>query len=321
MPKNRAISDRFWYDSYISELESTQKLLFLYLLTNQFITLTGIYEIPIRNISFDTGIPIADVTKYMEKFDRDTKIHYVSGHIIIRNWSKYTSYNVGPVRTYAYNQIKNLPTPIWEKHRDIIDNLLSLTNPKSTPTHSPTHSPITKPNIPQGETYTDTKCTPTKQADIPLPIGQPESTSTSTSTTTTSSIPPTPRYVRDGNRVVDTWEGREDGKDLSQLPGGGKGGDGKDLPKKENGEIDWENVKLPPVPTKIVKGEVYEQCAEGVWLTSKQQRELSQNFGNWALLEIPDAVSEYIQEQGMTLKDGYKMCVKFCENRMKKEKK
>ncbi|HNX38821.1 MAG TPA: hypothetical protein PKI15_10725, partial [Candidatus Cloacimonadota bacterium] len=62
------------------------------------------------------------------------------------------------------------------------------------------------------------------------------------------------------------------------------------------------------------------QCAEGVWLTSKQQRELSHTYGDYGLLDSPNDVSDYIKANGIELKDAFKMCVKFCENHLKKEK-
>jgi len=302
MPKNRAISDRFWYDSYVSELSPERKLLFLYLLTNQLITLTGIYEIPMRNIAFDTGISSTDVKTYLQEFSNDGKIHYEAGHIILVNWAKYTSFNVGPVKQYAANQIKNLPKSIHDKYPEVIAGLKHLINPSASPTISPTLSPTSSAGIAQGDTYDNTKNNPTQSSDIPLPIPQPESPSTSTPTTTSTSSTtlPTRRYIMKDGRAVDTWEGK-----------------GKDEIKTEEGNGEG---KVSGCKQRVRKGVIEEELAPGVWLSKEQQKELRSKYGDYGILEAPIAVSKYAEQEGIQIKMPYTMCLKFCDNHQKRNK-
>ena len=54
MAKQRYLSTSFWTDSYVEKLDPSEKLLFIFLLTNDSTNLCGIYEITTRRISFET---------------------------------------------------------------------------------------------------------------------------------------------------------------------------------------------------------------------------------------------------------------------------
>ena len=83
------INTRFWIDDYISHLDPTEKLMFLYFLTNPLTDICGVYEIPLKNIALDTGIDKEMVEKIIKRFERDCKIFYENGWIAVKNFSKY----------------------------------------------------------------------------------------------------------------------------------------------------------------------------------------------------------------------------------------
>lgn len=89
MAKNRYINIRFWIDNYISNLDPSEKLLFLYLLTNEHIDLSGIYEIPLKVAALQTGLDKEMVLKILERFTADGKIFYVDGWVFVRNFQKH----------------------------------------------------------------------------------------------------------------------------------------------------------------------------------------------------------------------------------------
>ena len=62
------INTRFWIDDYISHLDPTEKLMFLYFLTNPLTDICGVYEIPLKNIALDTGIDKEMVEKIIKRF-------------------------------------------------------------------------------------------------------------------------------------------------------------------------------------------------------------------------------------------------------------
>jgi hypothetical protein len=53
MPKKRYINDNIREDNYIMDLDPSEKLLFIYLLTNNKVSLCGIYELHIRKIEME----------------------------------------------------------------------------------------------------------------------------------------------------------------------------------------------------------------------------------------------------------------------------
>lgn len=93
MAKNRYINTKFWDDDYTGELDPIEKLLFLYCLTNPLTNISGIYEIRLKRISFDTGIDKDMVLKIFDRFEIAQKIKYHDGWVAIKNFIKHQSVN------------------------------------------------------------------------------------------------------------------------------------------------------------------------------------------------------------------------------------
>lgn len=91
--KLRSVSVQFWDDPYITELNKDEKLIFIYLLTNTLVNLSGIYQIALRKISYDTDIEPDVVNKCIERFSKDKKVFYYENHIILSNFVKNQKYN------------------------------------------------------------------------------------------------------------------------------------------------------------------------------------------------------------------------------------
>jgi hypothetical protein len=80
----RPIYKRVWKDPDFQELTPNDKLLFLYLCTNESTSESGIYPITPRTVANETGVDIADVEQRFSNgfyknvvFDRDTKLLFV----------------------------------------------------------------------------------------------------------------------------------------------------------------------------------------------------------------------------------------------------
>jgi len=93
LSKQRYVDTKFWDDNYIVERDPIEKLLYLYILTNTLTNILGIYEISIRRIAFDTGIDKDMVIKILERFEKDNKIKYSNGFIVIKNFVKHQANN------------------------------------------------------------------------------------------------------------------------------------------------------------------------------------------------------------------------------------
>ena len=93
MAKQRYISSDFWTDSFVQDITNIDKLLFIYLFTNNHVDLCGIYEITLKTISFESGIDIKSVSKALEGFSAKKKVLYQNGWIKLVNFQKHLKTN------------------------------------------------------------------------------------------------------------------------------------------------------------------------------------------------------------------------------------
>ena len=108
MDVKRYINTRIWSDTWFEELDSTERLVWLYLLTNQQTNLIGIYEIGLKRISNESGVEINRLQTVMERFANRSKAFHNGCFVIIPN--------------YLRNQ--NLANPNMEKSaRNLFDSL------------------------------------------------------------------------------------------------------------------------------------------------------------------------------------------------------
>lgn len=98
MEKLRSVNTKFWNDTFIETLDSKEKLLFLYLLTNPLANILGIYEISLNRISFDTGITIESIEKGLKGFESAGKVYYLDGFIILSNFQKNQKMNTNMIK-------------------------------------------------------------------------------------------------------------------------------------------------------------------------------------------------------------------------------
>ena len=81
MANYRQIHTNIWTDSWFLELDTQEKLLFIYLFSNDRTSLSGIYELHKKVISFETGISVNAITKMLQKFQDANKV-YVEGNVV-----------------------------------------------------------------------------------------------------------------------------------------------------------------------------------------------------------------------------------------------
>lgn len=109
--KKRMVSTHFWNDTFTAELEPIEKLLFLYLLTNDQTNMLGVYELALRRIAFDTGIDKDMVLKIFELLKVAEKAEYTQGFVILYNFSKHQKFNNNMVQS-ALKVCEDLPEAI-----------------------------------------------------------------------------------------------------------------------------------------------------------------------------------------------------------------
>jgi hypothetical protein len=118
MSKLRSVSTSFWSDPFVEDLTPTEKLLFLYLITNERTNMLGIYEASISKMSFETGIDKKTIKKALEGFERVGKVKYRDNFVLLINYMKHQKYNLN-MKKSAIKVYNELP-------KDLIDNKLEL---------------------------------------------------------------------------------------------------------------------------------------------------------------------------------------------------
>jgi uncharacterized phage protein (TIGR02220 family) len=118
MSKLRSVSTAFWSDPFIEDLTPSEKLLFLYLITNDKTNMLGIYEVSIKKISFDTGLNKDIIEKALKEFERLSKVKYIKNHVVLVNFMKHQNYNTN-MKKSAIDIYNGLP-------KELKDSKLSI---------------------------------------------------------------------------------------------------------------------------------------------------------------------------------------------------
>ncbi|MBU3157649.1 DnaD domain-containing protein [Clostridium estertheticum] len=117
MAKYRQIYTEFWSDSFVLELDSQEKLFYLYLLTNTKSTQSGLYQISPRLISLETGCDKVLVAELLKKFCDYKKILYCeeTNEIMVLNWIKYNIPNNKNFLVCVQKEIQKIKNKVFLK--------------------------------------------------------------------------------------------------------------------------------------------------------------------------------------------------------------
>lgn len=111
MDLRRSINTKIWADEWFEGLEPETKLVWLYLLTNQYTNMVGIYEITMKRISFETGVSPETLRKAFEGFERVGKAYFIKNHVVLTNWMKNQSMNTNMEKA-AFAQWEKVPLEV-----------------------------------------------------------------------------------------------------------------------------------------------------------------------------------------------------------------
>lgn len=137
--KNRIVNTKFWSDSYIQTLTDRQKLLFLYLITNELTNIAGIYEITLKRMSFDTTIEESEIKEILTKFAADQKIFFIKDHIILINAIKHQKKNPSILKG-IHQILTELPAEVQQFLKSLQDNDLKQTAHRLSQTDDSLHT-------------------------------------------------------------------------------------------------------------------------------------------------------------------------------------
>lgn len=119
MAKIRYIDTRFWHDTYIrSKLNPLDRYLFLYFLTNDKTNISGIYELPIEMISYETGLEEKMIKTMFRRLKG--KIYYIEGWVVIKNFLKYQNTRSPKIKIGIKRELEEIPAKIKQKAEEIL---------------------------------------------------------------------------------------------------------------------------------------------------------------------------------------------------------
>lgn len=114
MDVRRSITCGFWTDEWVESMNTEQKLLFLYLLTNPQSNILGIYKISINRISFETGLSEPKILNHLKAFQSVKKVFYIEGFVIIANHIKHQALNPN-MKTNILRDYEDLPNSLKDR--------------------------------------------------------------------------------------------------------------------------------------------------------------------------------------------------------------
>jgi hypothetical protein len=111
MADYRQLHIKTWVDSWFMELSPEHKPLFIYLFSNQRASVCGLYELPIRVMSFETGLDRETIRKCLEAYNDADKVYYEfqTSVIWIVNMAKYQTSTSPKLRARVDADIKAVP--------------------------------------------------------------------------------------------------------------------------------------------------------------------------------------------------------------------
>ena len=84
----RGFQTELWTDSFIQGLSPEAKLLFIYLWTNKHCNQAGLYEITLKTIAFDTGLPLESLSEHLSQLEPKVAWYPEQNLIWVKNFLK-----------------------------------------------------------------------------------------------------------------------------------------------------------------------------------------------------------------------------------------
>jgi hypothetical protein len=109
MANYRQIHVSIWKDEWFLDLEPAEKLLFIYLFSNEATSLAGIYKLPMKVIEFETGLSRQFIEDTLSKFQLVGKVLYENGIVWVTNMRRYHETKSAKVQTRILSDIALIP--------------------------------------------------------------------------------------------------------------------------------------------------------------------------------------------------------------------
>lgn len=113
--KTRIIHTRIWKDNYFHSLDRDERLVFLFLITNEGVNMSGIYELVDEEVCLWTGVTKEKLQDIKKTLMLGKKFFFKNGWVKIINHEKYNKYGIGQKQQVAKErELENIPDFIKE---------------------------------------------------------------------------------------------------------------------------------------------------------------------------------------------------------------
>lgn len=102
--KSRAIQTRYWDDEKVVEFSSYAKYLYIYLLTCQYINVSGVFQLSAKKIQFETALTDKQFQEAKEELSIERKVLFYDGWVYVLNAEKNNNYRKIPSNEKTYQQ-------------------------------------------------------------------------------------------------------------------------------------------------------------------------------------------------------------------------
>lgn len=128
--KTRIIHTKIWKDPWFADLLPTEKLLFIYFITNEKVNIIHLYEVSSREITFDLGLTTSQIEQAKIKFQKANKLFFKDDYVFLVNAFKYEQYTGEKNDKARQSLLNQLPKPILGWYE-------SITSGEYTPIDTP----------------------------------------------------------------------------------------------------------------------------------------------------------------------------------------
>lgn len=134
----RTVHTKIWQDEWFSSLSRASKLVFIYLITNRSIGMSGIYELPDRVICFDTGLNQSEIDPVKEELA--PKVSFFKGWVFVKNSTRYNTFKGKKLEVAKNNEVSLVPLDVKKALVEGKDDRVSI--PHRYPSDTSISSPI-----------------------------------------------------------------------------------------------------------------------------------------------------------------------------------
>lgn len=130
--KTRIIHTKIYFeDDWFYSLSIENKFLFIYLISNSHIGLTGIYNLPKRVILLETGLKEPEIDEGRKIFEESGKIYSFKDWVYIVNARRYANYTGEKNITATNRELESIPLEVMRYFTNTVS--IPYTYPMDTP--------------------------------------------------------------------------------------------------------------------------------------------------------------------------------------------